>query len=89
MVLQYIGSRPPKSAKVPAAETASPAPKPASTLLSARCTVPLAKIRAAYERLAARFPLTVVPVRFALRDANDALQALRNGDIDGAAVLVP
>jgi D-arabinose 1-dehydrogenase-like Zn-dependent alcohol dehydrogenase len=30
-----------------------------------------------------------VPVTFKLGDANDALEALRDGRIEGAAVLVP
>jgi propanol-preferring alcohol dehydrogenase len=39
--------------------------------------------------LAARIPLRATVTTFALRDANAALEAVRSGAIDGAAVLVP
>jgi propanol-preferring alcohol dehydrogenase len=34
-------------------------------------------------------PLTTMPTPFPLRSANEALAALREGRLDGAAVLVP
>jgi alcohol dehydrogenase, propanol-preferring len=40
-------------------------------------------------RLAQQYPLHASTTRFALRDANAALAALRAGSFDGAAVLVP
>ena len=40
-------------------------------------------------RIAADCPIRTSPVPFALRDANAALTALREGAFDGAAVLVP
>jgi propanol-preferring alcohol dehydrogenase len=39
--------------------------------------------------LARQFALQVKPVPFALGDANEALNGLRSGLIEGAAVLVP
>jgi propanol-preferring alcohol dehydrogenase len=39
--------------------------------------------------LAARYPIQTRAMPFALAAANDALEALRNGAFDGAAVLVP
>jgi propanol-preferring alcohol dehydrogenase len=39
--------------------------------------------------LAARIPIRTVTTRFALRDANEALRCVREGALDGAAVLVP
>jgi alcohol dehydrogenase, propanol-preferring len=39
--------------------------------------------------LIARYKVQTNPVVFALQDANAALEALRQGRIDGAAVLIP
>jgi propanol-preferring alcohol dehydrogenase len=39
--------------------------------------------------LAGRIPVTTHTTRFSLTDANAALTALRNGQLEGAAVLVP
>lgn len=39
--------------------------------------------------LAARIPVKTHSTRFSLKDANAALAAVRNGQLDGAAVLVP
>jgi propanol-preferring alcohol dehydrogenase len=43
----------------------------------------------AFFRIADQFPLQTTPVPFALTRANDAMNALRAGAFDGAAVLIP
>lgn len=66
---------------------------PYALLWGERCVRSVANLTRAdgetFFALATRFALDVVPVRFALHDANDALVALRKGSFDGAAVLVP
>lgn len=44
---------------------------------------------AEFLRLAAEIPIRVTANPFSLRDANRALQMLKNAEVDGAAVLVP
>jgi propanol-preferring alcohol dehydrogenase len=39
--------------------------------------------------LAPKIPIRTHTERFALADANDAVERLRHGEIEGAAVLVP
>lgn len=43
----------------------------------------------AFFDLASRYPINTVVTPFALHAANEALAALRRGEFDGAAVLVP
>lgn len=43
----------------------------------------------AFFALAGKIPLRMMPVVYGLQDANAALDALRDGRIDGAAVRVP
>lgn len=68
-------------------------PLPYSLLWGERCVRSVANLtRADGERffaLADQHPLSVRVTPFALADANEALAALRAGDFDGAAVLVP
>jgi propanol-preferring alcohol dehydrogenase len=43
----------------------------------------------AFFALAREIDIRTAPIAFALEQANEALEALRNGAFDGAAVLVP
>lgn len=66
---------------------------PYSLLWGERCLRSVANLTRhdaeAFFRFVAEYPVYTSPVPFPLERANDALDALRRGDFDGAAVLLP